>query len=103
MTTEKIVQILLGLVAAIAIALASFSLKWVFDANAQLAIMQTRIELKFKNIDKTLLLLADDSDETVRVTRQLQKHWKLHTWAKDQIAEIRYKLQMKPVSWPNLD
>ena len=103
MTTEKIIQILLGLVTAISIALASFALKWVFDANAQIAIMQNTLELKFTEFEETHEGLADDTDEMIRLTRQISKHWKLHTWTKDQIAELRYKSQLEPVSWPNLE
>lgn len=103
MSTEKMIQILIGLVAAISIALASFALKWVFDANAQMAIVQTKLELKFEDIDDSLIALADDTDDITRITKQLHKHWKLHNWTKDQIAELRHKNQMEPVSWPNLE
>ena len=103
MTTEKIIQILLGLVTAISIALASFALKWVFDANAQMAIMQNTLELKFADFEATHEGLADDTDEMVRLTKQISRHWKLHSWTKDQIAELRHEAQMNPVSWPDLD
>lgn len=103
MTTEKIIQILLGLVTVMSIALASFALKWVFHANAQMAIMQNTLKLKFEKIDESLIIIAEDTDDIVRITSQLSKHWKLHTWAKDQIAELRHKQQMEPVSWPDLD
>lgn len=97
------IQVLLGIVTVISIALASFALQWVFDANAQMAIMQTRLELKFEDIDDSLITLADDTDDITRITKQLSKHWKLHNWTKDQVAELRHKQQMEPVSWPNLD
>ncbi len=103
MSTEKIIQILLAIVTTMSIALASFALKWVFEANAQMAIMQNTLELKFEDIDDSLITLADDTDDITRITKQLQKHWRLHTWAKDQVAELRHKSQMEPVSWPNLE
>lgn len=103
MTTEKIIQILLAIVTTISIALAGFALKWVFDANAQIAIMQNTLELKFTEFEETHEGLADDTDEMVRLTKQISKHWKLHSWTKDQIAELRHKTQMEPVSWPDLD
>ena len=114
MPTDKAIQILLGILSAIALSLASFALYWVFNANAQMAIMQKTIELKFtaldeslklkfEDVDESLLDLADDTDDITRITGQLQKHWKLHTWAKDQVAELRHKNQMDPVSWPDLE
>ena len=103
MSTEKIIQILLGVVTTLAITLAGFALKWVFDANAQMAIMQNTLELKFADIDDSLITLADDTDDITRITKQLSKHWKLHNWAKDQVAELRHKNQMDPVSWPDLE
>ncbi len=103
MTTEKIIQILLGIVTVISIALATFALRWVFDANARIAIMQNTLELKFIEFEETHAGLADDTDEMIRLTRQISKHWKLHSWTKDQIAELRHKTQMKPVSWPDLE
>lgn len=103
MSTEKIIQILLGLVTAISIALASFALSWVFDANARIAIMQNTLELKFSEFKEIHEGLADDTDEMIRLTKQISRHWKLHSWTKDQIAELRHKTQMEPVSWPNLE
>jgi len=103
MPTDKIIQILLGLLTAISIALATFALKWVFNANAQIAIMQKTMELKFEDLDDSIITLADDTDDITRITKQLSKHWKLHNWSKDQIAELRHKNQMPPVSWPKLD
>lgn len=114
MPTERIIQILLALAAGAAITLASFALKWVFDANAQMTEMRTTInlkfeqmnqilELKFADIDDSLITLADDTGDITRITQQLQKHWKLHTWVKDQVAELRHKQQLDPVSWPDFD
>ncbi len=103
MSVEKIIQILLGVLTTISVALAAFALKWVFDANAQMKVVQKTMELRFADFEKTHEGLADDTDEMTRLTRQLSKHWKLHTWAKDQVAELRHKNQMKPVSWPNLE
>lgn len=102
MSTEKIIQILLGLIAAVAIALASFALSWGFDTNAQIGIMQNTLELKFKEFAETHQGLADDTEEMNRLTKQLSKHWRLHNWTKDQIAELRHKTQMLPASWPDL-
>ncbi len=103
MSTEKIIQLLLGIVTTLAVTLAAFALKWVFDANAQMAIMKNTLELKFDDIDDSLITLGDDTDDITRITKQLSKHWKIHNWTKDQIAELRYKQQMEPVSWPNLE
>jgi len=103
MSTEKIIQILLGIVTTLAITLSGFALKWVFDANAQMAILKNTLELKFTEFEETHKGLADDTDEMTRLTKQLSKHWKLHNWTKDQIAELRHKNQLDPVSWPNLE
>lgn len=114
MSTEKIIQILFGLLTAISIALAAFALKWVFVANADIKSINTTIdltftkmneilEIKFADIEDSLVTLADDTDDITRITEQLQKHWKLHNWAKDQIAELRHKEALPPVSWPDFN
>ena len=32
----------------------------------------------------------------------MSKHWKLHTWAKDEINELRLKQGLEPSRWPDL-
>jgi len=68
-----------------------------------MAIMQTKLELQFADIEDTLITIVEDTDDITRITKQLSKHWKLHNWTKDQIAELRHKQQLEPVHWPNLE
>lgn len=103
MQTEKLIQVLLGLVTTMSIALASFSLKWVFDANAQIAIMSKEMELKFADLEDAIITLSDDSSDIIRLNSGITKHWKLHNWTKDQLAELRHQHQLPPVSWPDLE
>ena len=37
-----------------------------------------------------------------RDTETMQKHWKLHSWAKDQVNTLRTKHDMDIESWPDL-
>ena len=34
--------------------------------------------------------------------RSLQKHWRLHCWERDEIEEIRRKVDLPPTKWPDL-
>lgn len=80
----KLVMWLLGTLSTISMMLAGFSLKWQFDANAKIEVMQERMSSDARQ------------DET------LKKHWKLHGWARDEINDIRVQSGLEPVRWPNL-
>ena len=43
-----------------------------------------------------------DSDTDVSQSRQLSKHWTIHSWTRGQINELRVANQMSIESWPNL-
>ncbi|MHA2279455.1 MAG: hypothetical protein ACXAC5_00990 [Promethearchaeota archaeon] len=103
MSTDRMIQVLLGIITTIALGIAGFALMWVFEANAQMATIQKAMELQFADVEDSLITLADDTDDITRITKQLSKHWKLHNWAKDQLSELRHQHQLPPVSWPDLE
>lgn len=88
MKTEHIT----GILVSICIALASFSLKWTFDANAELKVLNQKIEQMQANRDR------DDSQD-----RQLKLLWKYTSWLENQNYELRFKLGMPPALKPQWD
>lgn len=109
-SSQNIIMWLLGTITTIAIGLSSFTLYWVFNANATLKEMSSDIntfneldkkvnfqELKFK-IDAFL----NNNEDNKRQDKQLSKHWKLHGWERDQINTLRTKDGLEIISWPDL-
>lgn len=47
--------------------------------------------------------LAADKEADKSQDESLSKHWKLHSWAKDQITGLRNQHDMPVVSWPDLE
>ena len=88
MTTQEIV---FSILITIAIGLSSFSLVWMFNTNAKIAVM-----------DNKLSLLLDDSENDERQDSQLSKHWQLHSWSRGQVNELRVKNDMDLATWPDL-
>lgn len=84
---SSIVKSVLGLLSVAVIALFG----WVWSAQQQL----TRLNM-------TVEALASDNQETLRQAGQLVKHWKLHSWERDRITELRnfHDLPLSP--WPDL-
>jgi len=86
-----IAQTLMGLLVTIALGLAGFALKWQFDANAQMQVMQQRIEQ-----------LANNKDKDEAQDKQLKAQWTLHNWERDQILELRVKTGLPITSSPSV-
>jgi len=101
MTTDKILAALAGLLITITLGLASWSLKLSIDMNTQLAVLQESMKLRHESVDDDLLTLADDTEEMTRVLEAMSKHWKIHSWTKDQINELRVKLDLPLKGWPD--
>jgi hypothetical protein len=87
---------LIGFVLAACLGLSAFSLKFAFDANAEIKSMQATNRLQFEQIQRSLDSMSNED-------QSITKMWKLHSWAKDQINDLRYKNELNPVSWPDLD
>lgn len=89
-----------GLVCSISLAMAGFSMKWQWEANAQMKVLQVELEhLRTDNaIEKHI------QEDVVKLQATSSKHWKLHSWSKDEINRLRVKARMEVVSWPdNID
>jgi len=85
--SDVFVKPLLGLISASIIALFG----WVWSAQNQL----TRLNM-------TVEALATDNQETLRQSNQLVKHWKLHSWERDRITELRNLHDLPLSPWPDL-
>ena len=85
---EKILSVLI----TITLGIASFSLVWMFNSNAKMAV-----------IEHNLTQMMQDTDDEQRQNRTLGNHWKLHGWTKDQINDLRYAAGKEAVTWPDLD
>ena len=88
----ELTDILFGTMITIALGLASFALKWQFDANADIRVMKTQ-----------LFRVESDTSTDSEQNRQMRIFWKLHSWERDQIQEIRVNSGMPLSSWPNFD
>jgi hypothetical protein len=89
----------ISLLAAICMALSAFSLKWSFDANADMKVMSVQMENMTESIEK----LSEKSELDKKQDASISKHWKLHNWARDEINKIHFKNNEEPVSWPDLN
>jgi hypothetical protein len=85
-------EIVLSVLITITLGLTGFMLKWMFVTNAELATTRERMSL----------LLADTARD-VRQDKQLGHHWKLHSWSKSRINELRVASSLPLSEWPNLD
>ena len=85
-------EYVLGTLTTVCLALASFSLKWTFDANAEIKLMQQKIEQ-----------LADNRDKDNDQDRQLKLLWKYTSWLDAENSKLRFKLNEPPSERPNWD
>lgn len=81
----------LGLVASIALALSGFTLKWTFNAHAELLLLRQQVEQ-----------LAADDAEAARRDRTLSRHWRLLSHHRDQITTLRQRHELAVEPWPDL-
>ena len=88
----KPVEIILSVLITIALGLSGFTLKWMFNTNADIAVARQRMEQ----------LLATSAQDAAQ-DAQLGKHWKLHGWAKGRVNELRVKQGLPLADWPPLD
>jgi len=87
-----------GALVSICLALATFSLKWTFDTNAEMKVMNERQSYVMESLDK----MSQKSELDKKQDSQLSKHWTLHGWARDEINKLRHVSNLEPAPWPNL-
>jgi len=79
------------ILATAAVGIASFALVWMFNTNATLQVMKLQLSQ-----------IVADNESDQRQDATLVKHWKLHSWERDQINMLRTDGGKAVVSWPNL-
>lgn len=50
--------------------------------------------------ENRLATIENDLKNLVANRETMSKHWKLHSWAKDQINELRFKQDLGVANWP---
>ena len=93
---------LFGILLAICLSVATFSLKFAFDANAEIQKMKGTDELRFQQIQRSLDEIANDKENDVRQDKTLNKLWKISSWSKTEINKLQFKAGEEPTSWPDL-
>jgi hypothetical protein len=115
---------LFGILLAICLSLATFSLKFAFDANAEIQSMKGTNALQFKQINDSNELrfkqiqqsndvqfmqikdsldgITNDKENDIRQDKTLSKLWKISSWSKTEINKLQFKDGDEPTSWPDL-
>ncbi len=88
----------LGLITAIALTLSSFSMAWVFNANADIKLLSLSVE----NLTTLVQSVVTDNEADVKQDETLRKFWKLHTWEKSRVTELRHLHGLDLAEWPDL-
>ena len=91
MATLDITSILLSILTAISLGLTGFSLKWQFDANAEIKVLTERLER-----------LEKPSAPEDKQDNQIKMFWKLHSWNRTQIERLGKKDKVDIDPWPDL-
>lgn len=87
--TFIVVSTIIGLMSTVSLGLGGFALKWVFDANAEISVMNEKLS-------------SIQSDKAQDNRQDQTKHWRLHSWARDQINELRYSNNLPLAPWPDV-
>ena len=82
---------LLGIITAIVLSISGFTLVWLVEANAELRVLK-----------KSVIDLAADKELDKTQNETLTKHWKLHSWSRDEINDLRHKSGLDRSRWPDL-
>ena len=61
------------------------------------------VQKHLADIEDSLVTISEDNDDLTRLTKQISKHWKLHSWARDTLNETRQKIDLPIKAWPKLD
>lgn len=61
------------------------------------------IRVELRSLDQKIDNARDNKQEETRQNVTLSKHWKLHSWAHDELSAIKHKLEMGEAKWPDFD
>jgi len=86
-TVDLITKVVISVLSAAIVGL----FVWIWNAQTKLTLLT----------EKVSSLTADHSAD-VRQDAQLNKHWKLHNWARHSINELERKQNMPLSEWPDL-
>lgn len=84
----KLNEVILSILITVSLGLCGFSLKWTFDANARIQVLENKLEEQKEQKDK-------NQDEQIRFL------WQYGTWNHNQINSLRHKLNLEPAENPN--
>jgi len=93
-TNFNLTDVLMGLIISVSIGLSGFSLKWQFDANADIQVMKEEI--------KKLTEGQTNRDVDNVQDKQLVRFWKLHSWERERLQELQIKTGVTLSTWPDL-
>lgn len=88
----KLFDILAVLLTSVSLALAGFSLKWTFDANAEMKVLRSDMER-----------MRTDKERDDRQDRSIRQFWSYTKWLHWQTQELRHKAGLPPIEGPNLN
>lgn len=89
--TFIVISTIIGLMSTVSLSLGGFALKWVFDANAEISVMNEKLSS-----------IQSDKAQDNRQDQTITKHWRLHSWARDQINELRQHNNLPLAPWPDV-
>lgn len=90
---------ILGISTLITFGLASWSLTRSIDGIEKDAALQEQLRL----LQQEVKMMKDDRRAEDKQDATLRKHWKLHTWVRDEIYELRKKNDMPASKWPDFE
>jgi len=124
--------VLMATLTGIAVTAATFSLKFAYDANAMLATQTAQItamgetqdtafasmetarnaaiaaiksshDLELAPMRDLLAKIEADNEADIRQDKTLNKHWKIASWTKARINELRVEHGLPLKEWPSFD
>jgi hypothetical protein len=74
-----------GVLIAAALGMGGFTLRFCYEMNARMAVHER------------------DEQHDVKQDKTLSSHWRIHSWTRDRITELRTTHGLPVVGWPDLD
>lgn len=99
MNKDTFLQVIIGILVTIAISLSGFSLKWTFNSNAELKILQEQI----KDMREDHRREVEQERRDQQQDAQLHSFWKYCSWLHWQVNQLRHHDGLEPAENPNLD
>jgi len=75
---------------------------WSLLRNVQSIQTDAELSAQILLLQQDIKELRENREPETRQDRTIRKHWKLHTWARDQINEIQKNNNMQLSKWPDL-